>query len=150
MLEIFPVTCISLSVCLYGWSYSNVPLKHPINWKGDLKPLFIPCMWGFVRFGTICTILKVKSTNECEPGTLLKVTLLHGCFAGFLNCRNGTKSCKVSHILWQVSWLNDLRLKGYIQKCNQPRALIFIMTSQFLKLMEWFQNIARTEHYFYM
>ena len=26
-----------------------------------------------------------------EPATLLKVTLLHGCFSGFFNCTNGTK-----------------------------------------------------------
>ena len=30
--------------------------------------------------------------------TLLKVTLLHGCFSRFLNCTNGTKSRKTSHI----------------------------------------------------
>ena len=29
---------------------------------------------------------------------LLKVTLLHGCFSRFLNCINGTKSCKTSHM----------------------------------------------------
>ena len=27
-----------------------------------------------------------------------KVTLLHGCFSRFLNCTNGTKSSKTSHI----------------------------------------------------
>ena len=49
--------------------------------------------------------------------TLLKVTLLHGCFSRFLNCTNGTKSRKTSHInlaclthslkasLWQESWV---------------------------------------------
>ena len=31
-----------------------------------------------------------------KPATLLKVTLLHGCFSRFLNCTNGTKSCKTS------------------------------------------------------
>ena len=30
--------------------------------------------------------------------TLLKVTLLHGCFSHFLNCTNGTKSYKASHM----------------------------------------------------
>ena len=29
---------------------------------------------------------------------LLKVTLLHGCFSRFLNCVNGTKSRKTSHM----------------------------------------------------
>ena len=32
------------------------------------------------------------------PATLLKVTLLHGRFLGFLNCTNGTKLCKASHV----------------------------------------------------
>ena len=32
--------------------------------------------------------------------TLLKVTLLHGCFSPFLNCTNGTKLCHVSNCLW--------------------------------------------------
>ena len=31
-----------------------------------------------------------------KPATLLKVTLLHGCFSRVLNCRNGTKSHKAS------------------------------------------------------
>ena len=31
--------------------------------------------------------------------TLLKVTLLHGCFSRFLNSKYGTKSCNVSHIV---------------------------------------------------
>ena len=30
--------------------------------------------------------------------TLLKVTLHHECFSHFLNCTNGTKSCKTSHM----------------------------------------------------
>ena len=33
-----------------------------------------------------------------KPGTLLKLTFLHGCFSRFLNCTNGTKSRNVSHI----------------------------------------------------
>ena len=32
--------------------------------------------------------------------TLLKVTLLHGCFSCFLNCKNGTKSCNASIIFY--------------------------------------------------
>ena len=33
-----------------------------------------------------------------EPATSLEVTLLHGCFSRFLNCINGIKSRKASHI----------------------------------------------------
>ena len=31
--------------------------------------------------------------RETATATLLKLTLLHGCFSRFLNCTNGTKSC---------------------------------------------------------
>ena len=34
---------------------------------------------------------------------LLRVTLLHGCFSRFLNCTNGTKSRKASHIFQLLS-----------------------------------------------
>ena len=33
---------------------------------------------------------------KSKPGTLLKVKLLDGRFSRFLNCTNGTKSCKAS------------------------------------------------------
>ena len=33
-----------------------------------------------------------------KPATLLKLTLLHGCFSGFLSCINGAKSHKLSHM----------------------------------------------------
>ena len=33
-----------------------------------------------------------------QAATLLKVTLLHGCFSRFLNCTNDTKFCKVSQM----------------------------------------------------
>ena len=42
--------------------------------------------------------LLVCSVNGGMAATLLKVTLLHGCFSCFLNCTNATKSRKASHI----------------------------------------------------
>ena len=33
-----------------------------------------------------------------KPATLLKVTLLHGCFSRFLNCTNSTKSRNAPHM----------------------------------------------------
>ena len=33
-----------------------------------------------------------------KPATLLKLTLLHGCFSRFLNSANGTKSRNAPHI----------------------------------------------------
>ena len=37
-----------------------------------------------------------------QPATLLKVSPLYGCFSHFLNCTNGTKSRKVSHIVTKI------------------------------------------------
>ena len=42
--------------------------------------------------GGVLLLVKLQTTP-----TLLKVTLLHGCFSRFLNCTNGTKSRKTSH-----------------------------------------------------
>ena len=38
------------------------------------------------------------SKVAAQPATLLKVTLLHGCFSCFLNCEHGTKSRKAPQI----------------------------------------------------
>ena len=51
----------------------------------------------FARFGTTCTILKnVKNTHGrvIVLVTLLKVTLLHGCFSRFVNSRMVTNRRK--------------------------------------------------------
>ena len=62
--------------------------------------------WYVASFGTIWTIKKRENnhggvlllvklhTKACD----LKVTPLHGCLSHFLNCINGTKSLKPSHI----------------------------------------------------
>ena len=39
-----------------------------------------------------------RKKHPWRNATLLKVTLLHGCFSHFLNCTNGTKSRNASHI----------------------------------------------------
>ena len=52
----------------------------------------------FVRFKN------VKKTHEgilllgLEPATLLNIALPHGLFSCFLNCANGIKSHKASHV----------------------------------------------------
>ena len=57
-------------------------------------------MRRFVWFGTILHNLEnVKNTHGRVYGTLLKVTLLHGCFSSLLNCINGTKLREVSLIV---------------------------------------------------
>ena len=63
----------------------------------------------FARFDIIGPILKKREKKQCRrvtfskvagsmPTTLLKVTLLHGCFLRFLNSTNVTKSRSASHI----------------------------------------------------
>ena len=44
--------------------------------------------------GRVLLLVKLQA----KPATLLKVTLVHGCFSRFLNCRNGAKSRNASHI----------------------------------------------------
>ena len=51
------------------------------------------------RFSGVFMVYKM------EPAALLKVTIVHGCFSRFLNCTNGTKSRKASHLL---QWLRTL------------------------------------------
>ena len=45
--------------------------------------------------------------NFKKPATLLKVSLVHARFSRFLNCKNGTKLRKVSHILAEGKQLVD-------------------------------------------
>ena len=40
----------------------------------------------------------MKNIHGGKHATLLKLTLLHGCFSSFLNRTNGTKSRKISHL----------------------------------------------------
>ena len=51
--------------------------------------------------------INVKDTHGgvLKPATLLKVTLLRGCFSHFLNCTNATKSCNASHMKTILSWI---------------------------------------------
>ena len=48
----------------------------------------------YVKNAHVEVLLLVK----LQPANLPKVTLIHGCFSRFLNCTNGTKWLKVSHI----------------------------------------------------
>ena len=43
----------------------------------------------------------VKNTHGGVLLLVLKVTLLHGCFSRFLNCTNGTKLRKASHMIYR-------------------------------------------------
>ena len=49
---------------------------------------------------------------QAKPTTLLKVTLLHGCFSRFLNCTNGTTSRKTSQKFSHLNDFNEARFNG--------------------------------------
>ena len=46
---------------------------------------------------------------QFKKHALLKVSLLRGCFSRFLNCTNGTKLCKASHLMKYL-----IRIKVFI------------------------------------
>ena len=57
-----------------------------------------------------------------KPATLIKVTRLHGCFSRFLNCINGAKLRKASHVI--ACWL-FLRLF--------PRPALYLCLSELIQ-----------------
>ena len=63
------------------------------KWVTVKKPLLLFLPWGIcdvcVIWYHLCHLKNLKNTL---------ITLLHGCFARFSNCTNGTKLCEVSHI----------------------------------------------------
>ena len=70
--------------------------------KGPSTNVVLCTIWYHVH-----NLKNVKNTHggvlilvklQAKPATLLKVTLLHGCFLRFLNCMNGTKSHKAPQI----------------------------------------------------
>ena len=92
--------------------------------------IILTVLWCVTWAGTIYTILKtwknpwrsVTFSNIAGfyPATLLKVTLLHGCFSRFLNCTNGTKSRNASHVFkYKYCQPNEkVLLIGHNSKCG--------------------------------
>ena len=56
---------------------------------------------------------------------ILKVTLLHGCFSRFLNCTNGAKSQKASHITSQCKPAASLTMNGVRSHLHAPTHVYF-------------------------
>ena len=69
--------------------------------------IFITCIYVFFYY-MVPAIQFEKPENEhggvllLKLATLLKVTLLQGCFSPFLNISNGTKSRKASHLSFTI------------------------------------------------
>ena len=65
----------------------TIPRAFIVSFVCDVLPDLVP----FVQF-------KKCEKHPWRSATLLRVTLLHGYFSRFLNCTNGSKSYKTSHI----------------------------------------------------
>ena len=60
--------------------------------------------------------MKIGDDPVPDLATLLKVTLIDGCFSRFLNCANSTKFCKVSHVknsqlIFAVNWSSSFYIR---------------------------------------
>ena len=117
---------------------SNLSYRCPEYEVLNIHILTLCTIWNY-----FCNLKNVKNSYggllllvECrlQPSTLLKVTLLHGCFSGSLNCRNGTKLCKVSdysgRFFYGTIW--GLGLVNLYWKLNHKRKIS-------LKLKKWYQ-----------
>ena len=91
---------------LYGITRSTNPPGELCFWFPNKFLQAKDNVWCFVWFGTVFTIFKTWKTPmeecnchpankpSCQPATLLKEALLHGCSLRFLNCINDPKSRK--------------------------------------------------------
>ena len=73
-----------------------------LNKSLELSKLCLKIHGPITRQIAICDVLRdlvpfVQFIKHEKPATLLKVTLLHGCFPRFSNSTNGIKSRKTSH-----------------------------------------------------
>ena len=109
-----------LSLSMYFFCKDNVILcvksflrKYPIyHISGALRDLvaFVQLKNAKSTHGGVLILVKLQASDV----TLLKLTLLHGCFSRFLNCTNGTKSRNASHIRSQKDFsLRSVNTSSY-------------------------------------
>ena len=72
--------------------------------------------------------------------TLLKLTLLHGCFSRFLNCTIGTKSLNASHIVARIAGGNHQGLQTEFDH-GRPH-----QTANVLLILEYFFPASCSEN----
>ena len=80
------ISSFSLKILIISLQTFNSSLQTTVLICDALRDLV-----SFVKF-------KKNTSNQLKPATLLKVTLLHGCFSCFLNCTNGIKSRNASNL----------------------------------------------------
>ena len=80
-----------------------------------------------------------KREKTLQPATSLKVTLLYGCFSRFLNCENGAKLRKASHmtffgIIFRKDWVTVLMSNFLINYVSE--AFCFLLEKNHYNFIE--------------
>ena len=87
-----------ITTAINPFSASSVQVENQIH-TNILTYVMLCAIWlhlyNVKKRGNCAVLLLVC---RLKLATVLKVTLLHGCFSRFLNCTNGTKSRRASHI----------------------------------------------------
>ena len=97
----------------------------------------IRCLWCALRGLVPFVQFKKREKHPWKcvtfSYTLLKVTLLHGCFSRILNCTNGTKSRNASHLWWSLfAKLWSIFAKSTVSRCLKGSWIRF-RSSQFVR-----------------
>ena len=129
----FVTPVLRFGLLIYCWRICHI-IRSIVSMAWRYEKFFFQDCWFKWWYNTmLCAIWyhlynfkNVKNTHggvlllvKLQPkkrATLLKVTLLHGCFSRFLNCTNDTKSCNASHCRREV-W--KLKKKSQVYKFSK-------------------------------
>ena len=111
----FLLALVHLVSLLYSWKFSHIfrgckngilvlnglivelKTKRLNFWKGFWKNsrsyVMLCAIWYHLHL--------LKTVKNTHGGKKIILSLLHGCFSRFLNCTNGTKLRKASHIIFK-------------------------------------------------
>ena len=102
----------AIRICPGGIMTVSLDIGHKLDICDALHDLVL-----FVQFKKRGKHPWRNVTLSLKPATLLKVTLLHGCFSRFLNCINGTKcSLNLYYVSREVSWYKKKPLKFLLER----------------------------------
>ena len=106
-------------------------------------PSYSDALRDFVPFAQF----KKPKKHTCRSAKLLKVTLLHGCFPGFLSNTNDIKSYKASHMFERVlntclvydvnSAFTTCRLYRMFNLFTVTHELPFVCSCEIQLLVDW-------------
>ena len=120
----------------HAFSYFDLKrVDHPANDQEIAIYFFSDALRNLVPFVQF-KIREKHSRRSVTFATFLNVTLLHGCFSHFLNCRKGTKSRKASHTMKLKLFFSDMQLKQCFNGRGKPNFSQF--GREHKSQMQWF------------